>query len=1785
MKKTFWTVFFALYWFNALTVFGQSWPFNASDPVYGLRSRVATNPDFQYFPSPEDWRDINIYQIFTDRFADGDDSNNPRSQGWYVDGKSFPANRNYHHGGDWKGLKNNLDYLSGMGVKAIWMSGVQMNDQGKDTRYTPYHMYHPTDFFKVDPVMGTFQDLKDVIDACHARGMYVILDVVINHTADKNGLRNGVDDTWYWPSGGPNFGWWNDSRKHAAPFDQLQYFHGNGTINNWDSFPEYIYGQFKGTDDLATGREDVKAWLAQAFTNLIDATDCDGFRVDAIKHVDYNWIKGWADVMRKHAAFRGKNDFILFGEYFTYDNNTLASHCKDTGYSFNSALFFPLSQNIKSVFIDNQWAGQLTQQLNNRSLYGEGANRLVAFIDNHDVNRISLLNGGDTGNDVWKLGPALSFLYLATPVPCLFYGTEHAFDQGGHYNGSNKTPENPDDGDWQRETMFDRGFQPGPAQGNKLLATAAPLYQHIKALNTARDTYKSLTRGSFQERWSDGAYAFSRVYLSEESLVAINIQDGAKSINVSVGKPNGTEFVNALNPSDKLTVAGGQLNIAMSGKQTKVYVAGLAAPQLWLKGTHNSPVAGSAYPSTPVSVNVEAGPTGTVASVKVGFSANSGTTWQIEVMTATNWSSQGGTWYSHRLGQYPAGTTIKYFIEAEDTAGKKIWDNNNGQDYSLTISAPPGVWVRGTQNYPVDGEATDVSEIMVQAEAGPSNTVTRIETVYSVDATNWMRTNMTLHLDIGSASGRWYRASLGTFPAGAELRYFVEATDGVTTNKDDNAGAYHRVTVRSIAEDLWVGNVRFTPLNGAITPADVIDITSETWPPGVATNVAMAYTIDGGATWALQNLSKVVSTNNDVWSASLGPYPDGTVVQFAVVAKSSGPQLWDNNGGPDYRAIIGELGVRMAAFSPVISSGGAPDNLSDSFDFNTTGGSLTTAGTNGFGHFGDVYVNYDASHVYIGAAGVAMPTDSVNNAYMIFVSGGTNAGSENLWNYNVSPAGLNFTHNLAFQPPVQIAILLGDAYGDGTYFDFGMYQGDGFNFGQGVFALHPGAASITAVEGARLSQFGQYGANNRLAANWESAIPLSAFGVTNASQLTNLYLSGVMVTAGTNGNNRFISGRYLGGSASLGNNEQPDAFGNFGFSFVNLGGTRIIPPRPGVDLGVPPDWFVVHLPTNYPVTPSSDYDGDGIPDRAEYFTGLDPRSNDRLEIDMMGGGMARVNKFGGQSVTYIIEVADRLVGSGWNWSPHSTRVSTDGTFVMPSLTQSQAYMRIRVNIPDVNQPSETVSVSASPPGGSFSAGSVDVTLAISGVNILTSTYRIADGVPVAFTNGQMISLGAGMTNGQVRTLTLDGSTMGGRTDQKTYTFTKVEASLPVTWTGNLNMDPASGSWDTNEALTITFATAPVGSAASVGMVFSSNGGVSWSYTNLTKTGASASNDLWSINAGSYPAGTVLQFALETKDSQNNSTWNNNNNNNYSIAVNGGLPPGGSKPYSTNPTKGLYRASGITIDGSNTGNEWTTDMIIALDKANDDPRSLGSNWTMHEAPLDFTHLWACWDDAHVYLAWQMVDVTDVLDPSNAGSGDPVNRNDGILMWAVFDTKAGGATGDMWTKSNLWTGANTPDAQIYMAGSLWQGYMGRAVSNAYNVPPGGAVNDDYKTAAGWGITYAKSAALIANDIWGVNDCDDRNGSEASLRDFKTTGHARTDRDSFYEIKIPMTSLGITKAQLESQGIAVMVGAGSVSALDTIPNSSATTDTPGVQTYNSSFEWGDTDLFTEPFARIGH
>ena len=1695
-----------------------------NDATYGLKTRES-EPGFTYTPSPADWRDVNIYQLFTDRFADsGTDQLAGYKPGWKTEGKNFPQNRNFHHGGDWKGMKNNISYLTGMGVKAVWMSGVQLNDQGKDANYTPYHQYHPGNFFKCDPAMGTFQDLRELIDALHAAGIYVILDVAPNHMCDKNGLwgNNQQDDKQYFANGNSTFGWWDQNNKHPAPFDNLSYFHNNGTINCWDCSPENLLGQFKGTDDLKTDDAAVQGILSKAFKNLIDATDCDGFRVDAIKHVEYNWVKQWADDMRKHAAYRGKNDFILFGELFSYNNDALASFCKETGYSFNSALFFPLSQTIKSVFVDNGWVGQLTQQLNNKSLYGEGAARLVAFIDNHDLNRIALMNGGDAANDVWKLRPALSFLYLATPVPCLYYGTEHVFDQGGHYNGSNQTADNPDDGDWQRECMFDKGFQPGPAQGNKLAATNAPLYQHVKALNAARAAYQSLTRGSFQERYVDGAYAFSRVYDEEEALVAINLQDGNKAMDPQVTKPNGTEFVNALNPADTLTVSGGKLAINLTGKETKVYVAGLAAPTLWARGTHSYPVAGEVTADTPVYINAEAGPAANVTNVVLGYSLNNGTNWQSLAMTLnTNWSSQGGAWYNATLGTLAAGSAVQYFVVAQGD-GSETYDNNTGQNYAFTVAAGAsnGLWIRGVQNYPLDGAATFATEIYVDADVGPAGSVSGAWVVVSADnGATWATNALALNASWSSVGGNWYNANLGTFAEGAVVRYFVRATDGAETVVADNGGLYYRITIRGAG----------------------LAITN---PPG---NLAVANDV---ASYTLQGTAAAVTNGNLRWTNALtgasGQFPAATPWSLADVALGVGANVITVSG---------------------TTADGAGATQQDAAD-NYAGG--WADGANQGSGFGPWTFNHTQGTGFAGTF--------IGNPALAGISGfGTNAFG---FYANPPASGANAEVRRSFASALAAGAVFSfdwgvnwDSDAAGSYRGFSLLAGET----ELVYINMANSAAIS-INGGPL--FTNYGAQ-AMTLNFEyvasGSIRVSGTGRDGAEA----YDQTLAVPAGAPTRFKFY---FNASSVPSEPADQPkrqmyvDQLTLTGAGAGETLGAIVTITRNDVPTdtngdGVPDAWLSGHGLD--PHTPATNQAPNGYTYGESYAMDLDPNDLTLPPIHMLPGSAQRFSFGAPTNRRYMVQFTSNLflpfqdVGEGVDVGAEIALAGEPSGFY-------------RVRFYDETGENETVTVSATPGSTTFTnAAGIAVTLNVSGVNVVTSTYAVAGGVPAAFSNGQVVVIGAGWTNNQTALLTLYGATRRGTTANRAYGYTFNDAA-------NLELTSVGGThhWvsDANQVF-INSAGQPEGSTVSAHIIYCINGPCAgaWPLVPMERIPDWENGDWWHEDLGILNDGDVVQFAIVMADGFGNEIWDNNGGANYTVTIGDVEPPpqGGEKPYSTNPSRGKRET--MAIDGSPAG--WTTNHLVAIDMANDDPRSLGSNWTMHEPPIDATHLWAAWDDNNLYLAWQFVDVTDVVDPANAGGAGSgrIGSNDGILQWLVLDTVAGqGATTDVWGKKNSWTGPNKPNYQIYLAGSLWQGYISRAVDGVFALDDGGV---NYKTIAAAGIVAAKGNVFGAGSLWGVDDCDNRNDAGAPTRDFLTQGHSAS-RDSFYEMSIPLSYLGITAAQLDTgAGIGVMVGAGSTSSMDSLPHDETTVDLPGVESYNSSFEWGDADNFTAPFARIGN
>jgi alpha-amylase len=284
--------------------------------------------------------DGTFYFVMADRFENGDSGNDlgglPADR--LVSGFD-PTARGFYHGGDLKGLLQRIDYIRGLGADSIWLTPSFKNKavQLEDGPSAGYHGYWITDFTQIDPHLGTNADLRELVDAAHARGMKVYFDIIPNHTADVIGYQEGArtayvpkDKEPYRTASGRPF----DDRDYAGTgrFPQLSrtesfpytpkldsdeenlkvpswlnnvtLYHnrGNTTFVGEDSY----YGDFFGLDDLFTEYSTVVNGMIEIYKTWIKDMGIDGFRIDTMKHVnDEFWQKFGPEVLA-YAKIQGK---------------------------------------------------------------------------------------------------------------------------------------------------------------------------------------------------------------------------------------------------------------------------------------------------------------------------------------------------------------------------------------------------------------------------------------------------------------------------------------------------------------------------------------------------------------------------------------------------------------------------------------------------------------------------------------------------------------------------------------------------------------------------------------------------------------------------------------------------------------------------------------------------------------------------------------------------------------------------------------------------------------------------------------------------------------------------------------------------------------------------------------------------------------------------------------------------------------------------------------------------------------------------------------------------------------------------------------------------------------------------------------------------------------------------------------------------------------------------------------------------------------------------------------
>lgn len=597
--------------------------------TFAVAVQAADTDPYQAIERPI--QDDLIYFVMPDRFANGDPANDHGGIAGAADQHGFdPRHKGFFHGGDLDGLRQRLDYLQGMGITAIWLTPIFKNKavQGAPgQRSAGYHGYWITDFTQVDPHLGGNTAFKRLVDAAHARGMKVIMDIVTNHTADVIQYREcGVSGDLasgdasqtcpyrelgaypYTTRGGRqgepiNPGFAGDAVQTMANFARLRdpgfaytpfvaadeahvkvpawlndpiYYHNRGN-SHWQG-ESALYGDFAGLDDLFTEHPRVLAGMIDIYKQWISAFHVDGFRIDTAKHVNDRFWQGFIPAILAHAKAEGIAEFYVFGEVFDPDPKALSRFTQEA--AFPAVLDFAFQDALRNVVAEGAGPRVLQKVFKADTLYAEGAARLPIFSGNHDMGRIGhfLLQASATGTSDEQLlrraTLANALLLFARGVPVIYYGDEQGFTGDGGDQDA-------------REDMFPS--QVASYNDNRLIGTAAttagdnfdpshPLYRAIAAMARVRRDYPGLARGEQVVRFAEkraGLFAFSRLdkAAAQEFLVLINssTEPRKQTLEVTAG---GQTWNHLIGEGDAaLRAHRGRVRVELPGLSYAVYRA------------------------------------------------------------------------------------------------------------------------------------------------------------------------------------------------------------------------------------------------------------------------------------------------------------------------------------------------------------------------------------------------------------------------------------------------------------------------------------------------------------------------------------------------------------------------------------------------------------------------------------------------------------------------------------------------------------------------------------------------------------------------------------------------------------------------------------------------------------------------------------------------------------------------------------------------------------------------------------------------------------------------------------------------------------------------------------------------------------------------------------------------------------------------------------------------------------------------------------------------------------
>ncbi|CAK4006853.1 alpha-amylase [Lecanosticta acicola] len=525
--------------------------------------------------SSAQWRQQSIYELITDRFAL---TNGSTTQ---------PCDWGNYCGGTFQGIINHLDYIQNMGFTAIWISPVIANIDTNTPYGRPYHGYWPMDSYSINPHFGTAADLKSLSSALHQRGMYLMIDVVPNHSA-WNGSPTSINFTQLNP--------FNQASYYHMPYCPIDYNNATSLVDCW------IGDTTVSLPDLKTEDPTVQSMWNSWVSNFVANYSVDGLRIDSAMEMNKGFFP----------SFVSSSGVYAVGEVVNGDPAALCDYQNYMPGMTNYALYYWLQRAFGS---SSATMSEITNNIAWLNSTCQDTTLLGNFIENHDNARFT-----QTTNDSSLIQNAIAFTILGDGIPIIYYGQEQGFTGWGDpYN---------------REPLWPSGYN-----------TGTTLYKFIGKINALRNRAISQDSG-YSSTKANIIYSDSKTLVTSKfgvgaPVISVFNDDGAGAPSRSVTFANskssfgaGTAFVDIVSCTQYTTDVNGNLKITISNGAPMVLFhtggltgSGLCSSVTTVAPPTATPTSTAARITSPSTTFATSTTSSCTASATVVFSVNATTSW------------------------------------------------------------------------------------------------------------------------------------------------------------------------------------------------------------------------------------------------------------------------------------------------------------------------------------------------------------------------------------------------------------------------------------------------------------------------------------------------------------------------------------------------------------------------------------------------------------------------------------------------------------------------------------------------------------------------------------------------------------------------------------------------------------------------------------------------------------------------------------------------------------------------------------------------------------------------------------------------------------------------------------------------------------------------------------------------------------------------------------------------------------------------------------------------------